>query len=157
VGCVPRPCRQTPGSRANLGGQATRRGSVVLLCLEVALEYAPRGTLLDNLRNDPSDIAQSLVERVRLGAQITSALDHLHALGIIHCDIKLPSILVDAAGNALVADFGAALVCETEMSIVPARSQLPLTDSCPGGMHVHASYMLHLAACRSSINCLTSS
>lgn len=37
---------------------------------------------------------------------VAKALDHAHASGVVHCDIKPGNILIDAAGAAKVTDFG---------------------------------------------------
>ncbi len=40
--------------------------------------------------------------------QIAAGLDHAHAKGVIHRDIKSSNILVDRSGNAFILDFGVA-------------------------------------------------
>ncbi|MEU4732394.1 protein kinase [Streptomyces sp. NPDC023588] len=50
----------------------------------------------------------SPVQVTRLGAEIASALDHIHAHGIIHHDLKPSNILLGDSGSPHLADFGLA-------------------------------------------------
>ena len=49
-----------------------------------------------------------LEETVALVAQVASALDHAHAGGVVHRDVKPANIMIDGAGQAKVMDFGIA-------------------------------------------------
>lgn len=50
----------------------------------------------------------SPVHVIRLGTEIASALDHVHAHGIIHHDIKPSNVLLSDDGSPFLADFGLA-------------------------------------------------
>jgi len=54
-----------------------------------------------------------------LGFQVAEALAYAHGQGVIHGDVKPANVLLDAAGRALVTDFGPA-----ERSVPDARNRL---------------------------------
>jgi serine/threonine protein kinase len=71
----------------------------------LALEYVPGRALDVRLREEgpllPADV-------VRLAAEIASALDAIHAAGLIHRDVKPANILFDADSASRLTDFGLA-------------------------------------------------
>ena len=48
----------------------------------------------------------------RLGIQVLAGLDAAHQTGVIHRDVKPQNILLDRRGNALLSDFGIALLLD---------------------------------------------
>jgi hypothetical protein len=51
-------------------------------------------------------------EAVRIIRQICRALDYIHSQGVIHRDVKPTNIMLDTRGNAILTDFGLALLTE---------------------------------------------
>lgn len=69
-----------------------------------AMEYIHGGSLDEYLKTTPLTIAQ----RLRLFVAICSAVSYAHQKGVIHRDLKPGNILVDAAGDPHIVDFGLA-------------------------------------------------
>ncbi len=62
---------------------------------------------------------------VQIVLQIASALSHAHASGVVHRDVKPGNILLDAQGNAYLADFGLALFADDEDADFALRAGTP--------------------------------
>jgi formylglycine-generating enzyme required for sulfatase activity/tRNA A-37 threonylcarbamoyl transferase component Bud32 len=74
----------------------------------IVMRYLAGGTLQDRIKQGPlpwDDI-------VRITEQVAMALDYAHGRNIIHRDIKPSNVLLDAGGNAYLADFGIAKMTE---------------------------------------------
>jgi len=71
----------------------------------IVCNYIKGGDLSDRLRRG----RVYPLEAARLMIQVASALQHAHSQGLVHRDIKPANLLLDSAGQALVADFGLAL------------------------------------------------
>jgi serine/threonine-protein kinase len=73
-----------------------------------AMPFVEGETLRSRLQREG---ALPVDEAVRLAREIADALDHAHARGIVHRDVKPENVLL-RDGHALVADFGIALALE---------------------------------------------
>lgn len=67
-------------------------------------EYVEGGSLANRLTGG----TVNRDDACRWVVSIAEALDHAHAAGVIHRDVKPANILIDAHGRALLADFGIA-------------------------------------------------
>src|SRR3954447_8046775 len=71
----------------------------------ITMEYFPGGTVNDRLKDETP---VPLPTAVRWLEEAASALDHAHAAGIVHRDVKPANLLLDANGRLAVGDFGIA-------------------------------------------------
>ena len=85
-------------------------------CLHFVLDYAPGGDLYDRLEEEGT----FPLPRARLyAAELSIALGHLHdALGVIYRDVKPDNVLLDAAGHAMLTDFGLSKQADTAVTFV---------------------------------------
>jgi tetratricopeptide (TPR) repeat protein/tRNA A-37 threonylcarbamoyl transferase component Bud32 len=76
------------------------------------VEYAPNGSLRDRLQDHhlhPLPVDEALM----ILTQVGQGLSHAHQQNIIHRDLKPENILFNARDDALLADFGIAVVLST--------------------------------------------
>ncbi len=92
----------------------------------LAMPFVESGTLADRLARGPV----SLAETSRIIAQVCEALDYAHAQGIVHRDIKPSNILMDAEGNAFVADFGIATILGNTLHLTQTGAFLASPGYC---------------------------
>ena len=76
----------------------------------IVMEYVGGETLKDYIARQGH---LSNEAAVRIAIEIAEALEHAHANGLIHCDIKPHNILVTKTGRIKVADFGIARAINT--------------------------------------------
>lgn len=69
------------------------------------MQYLDGGTLAEAGRMAPERVA-------RIGAEVCEALAYIHALGIVHRDVKPSNVLLDADGTAYLSDFGVAQIVD---------------------------------------------
>ena len=71
----------------------------------LVMPYLSGGSLADKLARDRT-VAPAPAAAV--AAQVACALDHAHAHGIVHRDVKPDNVLFDGDGHAYITDFGIA-------------------------------------------------
>ena len=75
----------------------------------LVLEYVKGETLQSILHND-----MPVQQAIRIMRDVLSGVAAAHAKNIIHCDLKPANIIITASGQAKVADFGLALLADTQ-------------------------------------------
>jgi hypothetical protein len=81
--------------------------------LYIAIQLLPGGTLADRIR---AHGPLSFADTVRAVGNVAAALDHAHAAGFIHRDVKPSNILFNSRDEAVLTDFG--LVKAAESSVI---------------------------------------
>lgn len=70
----------------------------------LVMQFYPRADLEDRVADTPLSVQEAL----RLGVQLSSAVETAHRAGIIHRDIKPSNILMTSFGQPVLSDFGIA-------------------------------------------------
>ncbi|EJD34852.1 kinase-like protein [Auricularia subglabra TFB-10046 SS5] len=85
--------------------------------LYISMEFVEKETLKERVEDGLEE-----EESWRLFHQVLEALVHMSSLGIIHRDIKLSNVFIDAKGDAKVGDFGLATssIADVAPSDMPA-------------------------------------
>ena len=84
----------------------------------LAMRYVAGKSLDDRIRDHGP---LPLEDMTRIVAEIASALDALHAAGLVHRDVKPSNILLDAERGALLTDFGLAKRRDYSMLTAPGQ------------------------------------
>ncbi len=74
------------------------------------IDGADLATLLHGYRQDNEFMQPD--EIIKVIGDVCRALDYVHSKGVVHRDIKPSNIMLDRQGNAILADFGLALLTE---------------------------------------------
>ncbi|KAF3789428.1 Mitogen-activated protein kinase kinase kinase 3 [Nymphaea thermarum] len=88
-----------------LGTDVTREGGKEYYNL--FMEYFPRGTLCDEIRNQGGRLPEPEISRH--SRSVLLGLRYLHGIGIAHRDIKGSNLLVGCDGEVRIGDLGCAL------------------------------------------------
>ncbi|CAO2145713.1 unnamed protein product [Urochloa humidicola] len=88
-------------------------------------EYIPNGTVADHLRGARASERGRLTWPLRMNIAIETAeaLAYLHAVEIIHRDVKTNNILLDSSFHVKVADFGLSRLYPLELTHVSTVPQ----------------------------------
>lgn len=91
----------------------------------IIMEYVDGETLKDYIKREGR---LSIESSTRIAAAIGEGLEHAHAMGIVHCDIKPHNILITPNGRVKVTDFGIARA-------INSSATLMYTTSVMGSVH----------------------
>ncbi|CAG5118513.1 unnamed protein product [Candidula unifasciata] len=80
--------------------------------LAICMYYYPRGTLSEYMGNLSVDLSELCV------IQVACALRYLHEEYLVHMDVKLDNVFMDAEFNAILGDFGLAVELEPQQKTV---------------------------------------
>jgi len=89
--------------------------------MDLVLDGAGESMTLEAVRH-AGGVTEELVERWY--HDLCAALDYCHAQGVVHRDVKLENVLLDADGHAVLSDFGVSRIVRPEV-----RSELQVTTT----------------------------
>lgn len=79
----------------------------------------------------------------QFAAELASALQAVHAAGIVHADIKAGNVMLDRHGHAVLMDFGAGFSCDDEPTRLTAGTPRYLAPEAARGEPVTAAIDLY--------------
>ncbi|RWV88287.1 hypothetical protein GW17_00049643 [Ensete ventricosum] len=95
-----------------LGFDISSHGSTGGLYYNLFLEYAPRGSLSDEIGKQGGRLDEAAIRCYSF--EILRGLAYLHSQGVVHCDVKGRNVLVGSDGHAKIADLGCARLIARE-------------------------------------------
>ena len=95
----------------------------LLGCITVHSLYGEHGFVMPRHRELDSELTSSFSEKdiMRLAMQMSAALEGLHALGILHFDVKPANIVMDESRNSFLIDFDLAQIDSPAFVSLAAR------------------------------------
>jgi len=93
----------------------------------LVMEFVPGGTLQERLRSGPLPVSDVL----RLGRVIAEALADAHALGFLHRDLKPANVVLTAAGQPKILDFGLARLLHGPQTSAGLTGESTIVGSLP--------------------------
>ncbi|KAL5633716.1 hypothetical protein ACGC1H_005807 [Rhizoctonia solani] len=82
-----------------------------------------------NHGNLPNYLRKTMsVDRCKLCTEVCEGVAYLHAIGIVHGDLKGENVLISSEGAAVVSDFGGSLLKNRSLKIMPLEKGLSLTS-----------------------------
>lgn len=85
----------------------------------IVMEYVEGQTLKEYIQERGK---LSVDEAVKFAVAIAEGLEHAHAMGIVHCDIKPHNILITKSGRLKVTDFGIARAMNSQNTMMYTNS-----------------------------------
>ena len=98
-----------------VGSYSSDLGDVPFYVMEFISDAKP-------ITNYAHDLGLALNDRLRLFKLVCEAVSHGHDRSIVHRDLKPGNILVDAAGNPKVIDFGVARSTDSDLALEAIRT-----------------------------------
>lgn len=85
----------------------------------IVMEYVEGQTLKEYIQEQGK---LSVDEAVKFAVAIAEGLEHAHAMGIVHCDIKPHNMLITKSGRLKVTDFGIARAMNSQNTMMYTNS-----------------------------------
>ena len=85
----------------------------------IVMEYVEGQTLKEYIQERGK---LSIDEAIKFAVAIAEGLEHAHAMGIVHCDIKPHNMLITKSGRLKVTDFGIARAMNSQNTMMYTNS-----------------------------------